>query len=33
LEDGTAKLLPVLVITAAHSRFVTARILPNGELF
>ena len=25
LEDGTAVLLPVLVIVAAHSRFVTAR--------
>jgi len=24
LEDGTARLLPVLVITAAHSRFVMA---------
>jgi hypothetical protein len=23
-EDGTTKLLPVLVITAAHSRFTTA---------
>ena len=23
LEDGTSKLLPVLVITAAHSRFIT----------
>jgi hypothetical protein len=31
LEDGTAKLLPVLVITAAHSRFMTARILPTRK--
>ncbi len=31
LEDGTAKLLPVLVITAAHSRFVTARMLPTRK--
>jgi Helix-turn-helix domain of resolvase len=29
LEDGAAKLLPVLVITAAHSRFVLARMLPS----
>src|SRR5215207_6832522 len=29
LEDGTAKLLPVLVITAAHSRFITARMIPT----
>src|SRR3954462_12800735 len=28
LEDGTAKLLPVLVITAAHSRFITGRMIP-----
>jgi hypothetical protein len=28
LEDGTTKLLPVLVITAAHSRFMTARMIP-----
>ena len=27
LEDGTTKLLPVLVITAAHSRFVTGRMI------
>ena len=31
LEDGTAKLLPVLVITAAHSRFVTARMIPTRK--
>lgn len=29
LEDGTAALLPVLVIVAAHSRFVTARMIPT----
>ncbi len=29
LEDGTTKLLPVLVITAAHSRFVTAQMIPT----
>ncbi len=29
LEDGTTKLLPVLVITAAHSRFMLARMLPT----
>ncbi|GAA1696031.1 IS21-like element ISMbo1 family transposase [Microcella alkalica] len=29
LEDGTAKLLPVLVITSAHSRFVTGRMIPT----
>ncbi len=29
LEDGTTKLLPVLVITAAHSRFVTGRMIPT----
>lgn len=29
LEDGTARLLPVLVITAAYSRFVTGRMLPT----
>jgi hypothetical protein len=28
LEDGSAKLLPVLVITAAHSRFITGRSQP-----
>jgi transposase len=31
LEDGTARLLPVLVITAAHSRFVVARMLPSRK--
>jgi hypothetical protein len=31
LEDGTTKLLPVLVITAAHSRFVTARMIPTRK--
>ncbi len=31
LEDGTSKSLPVLVITAAHSRFVTARMLPTRK--
>ncbi len=29
LEDGTARLLPVLVITAAHSRFMLARMIPT----
>jgi hypothetical protein len=29
LEDGTARLLPVLVMTAAHSRFMVARIIPT----
>lgn len=29
LEDGTAKLMPVLVITAAHSRFMLARMIPT----
>ena len=29
LEDGTARLLPVLVITAAHSRFMLARMIPS----
>lgn len=29
LEDGTSKLLPVLVITAAHSRFVTGQMIPT----
>ena len=29
LEDGTARLLPVLVITAAHSRFMTGRMIPT----
>ena len=31
LEDGTARLLPVLVITAAYSRFVTARMIPTRK--
>ena len=31
LEDGSAKLLPVLVITAAHSRFITARMIPTRK--
>lgn len=28
LEDGSTALLPVLVIVAAHSRFITGRMLP-----
>ncbi len=31
LEDGTTKLLPVLVITAAHSRFMVARMIPTRK--
>ncbi len=31
LEEGTTKLLPVLVITAAHSRFITARMIPTRK--
>ncbi|WP_349426171.1 IS21 family transposase [Microbacterium sp. LWS13-1.2] len=31
LEDGTSKLLPVLVITLAHSRFVTGRMIPTRK--
>lgn len=31
LEDRTTKLLPVLVITAAHSRFITARMIPTRK--
>jgi transcriptional regulator with XRE-family HTH domain len=31
LEDGMARLLPVLVITAAHSRFITARMIPTRK--
>jgi hypothetical protein len=31
LEDGSSKLLPVLVITAAHSRFVTGRMIPTRK--
>lgn len=29
LEDGTSTLLPVLVITAAHSRFMLGRMIPT----
>jgi Mu transposase, C-terminal domain/Helix-turn-helix domain of resolvase len=29
LEDGSTPLLPVLVITAAHSRFTTGRLIPT----
>jgi transposase len=29
LEDGTSRLLPVLVIIAAHSRFITGRMIPT----
>ncbi len=29
LEDGTTRLLPVLVITAAHSRFTVGRMIPT----
>lgn len=31
LEDGTARLLPVLVITAAYSRFSTGRMIPTRK--
>lgn len=31
LEDGTSKLLPVLVMTAAHSRFITAQMIPTRK--
>ena len=31
LEDGTTKLLPVLVITPAHSRFMTGRMIPTRK--
>ena len=31
LEDGSTKLLPMLVITAAHSRFVTGRMIPTRK--
>lgn len=31
LEDGTAKLLPVLVITPMHSRFITGRMIPTRK--
>jgi transposase len=29
VEDGSTALLPVLVITAAHSRFITGRMIPT----
>jgi DNA-binding CsgD family transcriptional regulator len=31
LEDGSTKLLPVLVMTAAHSRFMTGRMIPTRK--
>jgi hypothetical protein len=31
LEDGSSALLPVLVIVAAHSRFITGRMLPTRK--
>jgi hypothetical protein len=31
LDDGSTALLPVLVITAAHSRFITARMIPTRK--
>lgn len=31
LEDGTSRLLPVLVITAAHSRFIAGRMIPTRK--
>jgi len=31
LEDGTSVLMPVLVIVAAHSRFITGRMLPTRK--
>lgn len=31
LEGGTSRLLPVLVITAAYSRFMTARMIPTRK--
>jgi len=31
LEDGSQVLLPVLVIVAAHSRFITARMIPTRK--
>jgi transposase len=31
LEDGTTAVLPVLVIVAAHSRFITGRMLPSRQ--
>jgi transposase len=30
-EDGTSKLLPVLVMTPAHSRFITGRMIPTRK--
>ncbi len=32
LEDGTRVLLPVLVIVAARSRFITARMIPTRKI-
>ena len=32
LEDGTSKLLPVLVITPANSRFITGRMIPTDRV-
>ena len=31
LEDGTARLLPVLIMTAAYSRFMVARMIPTRQ--
>ena len=31
LEDGSSALLPVLVIVAAHSRFITGRMIPTRK--
>jgi transposase len=31
LEDGTTRLMPVLVMTAAHSRFMTGRMIPTRK--
>jgi transposase len=31
LEDGSTALLPVLVITAAHSRFITGQMIPTRK--
>ena len=31
LEDGSTTLLPVLVIVAAHSRFITGRMIPTRQ--
>lgn len=31
LEDGEAVVLPVVVIVAAHSKFITARMLPTRK--